>query len=167
MAYEILPVSVSVFVQLCPILFPISFKFTGRGGQVLEILAKSCVVCWWPPSHTTCPSAWPHNGPHINQSASQLWSSQVSRANFGPHLDQAGENLNFDLPWNFQRGLPKVPHSMAYFVRVLVLTYLPSGNISLSKRPILILHSASADKSAAKYSEMSAILGFLGHIRPP
>ena len=33
--------------------------------------------------------------------------------------------------------------------------------------PILIIHSASADRSAAKYSEMSAILGFLDHIQPP
>ena len=37
--------------------------------------------------------------------------------------------------------------------------------------PILIIHSASADasadKSAAKISEMSATVGFLGHIRPP
>ena len=36
---------------------------------------------------------------------------------------------------------------------------------------ISIIASASADvsgdKSAAKYSEMSAILGFLGHIWPP
>ena len=36
--------------------------------------------------------------------------------------------------------------------------------------PILIIASASADasgdKSAAKYSEMSAILGVLGHIWP-
>ena len=33
--------------------------------------------------------------------------------------------------------------------------------------PILIIASASADASAAKYSEMSAILGVLGHIWPP
>ena len=33
----------------------------------------------------------------------------------------------------------------------------------LKDLPILIIHSASA----AKYTEMSAILGFLGHIRPP
>ena len=33
--------------------------------------------------------------------------------------------------------------------------------------PILIIHSASADESAAKYSEMSAILGVLSHIWPP
>ena len=37
----------------------------------------------------------------------------------------------------------------------------------LKDLPILIIHSASADASAAKYTEMSAILGFLGHIRPP
>ena len=35
------------------------------------------------------------------------------------------------------------------------------------KLPILIIARASGDESAAKYSEMSAILGVLSHIWPP
>ena len=35
------------------------------------------------------------------------------------------------------------------------------------EEPILIIAGASGDESAAKYSEISAILGFLGHILPP
>ena len=46
-----------------------------------------------------------------------------------------------------------------YIIVISLVTYL-----------ILIIASASADgsgdESAAKYSEMSAILGFLGHVQP-
>ena len=47
------------------------------------------------------------------------------------------------------------------------LFHLPIMKLS---KLLLIIASASADapgdESAAKYSEMSAILGFLGHVRP-
>ena len=63
-------------------------------------------------------------------------------------------------------SLSCIDHLVVIWSELSIVTLLIYISASLRKivfLPILIIASASADKSAAKYSEMSA---FLGHIRP-